>query len=442
MTSLRRTLLVSLLVGIFAVFSLGGLASYRAARLEIDALMDYELRQFALSLRNQQFGRPVGPPEESLDFVIQVWDEHGVQLYLSHPHTVLPALAKVGYNTIPTSEGEWRTFSVPLRDRVIQVAQPMKVRRQLAADAALRTLLPMLAMLPLLGALIWYLVGWGLKPLQQLARDVAKRRADALDPLPGERIPDEVRPIVRALNHLLGRLDQALKAQRAFVADAAHELRTPLTALQIQLQLTERAPDEATRQAALADLSKGLARANRLVEQLLTLARQEPGAEAAAEIQPVNLSDVVRSTLADHAALANSRQIDLGARRLDDSVRIDGDQAGLRTLIGNLVDNAIRYTPDGGRVDVSFEATGDTADGRCCLTVDDSGPGIPPADRERVFDRFFRRPGTEQQGSGLGLAIVKRIADRHGAQLQIAESPLGGARFCVIFPCKSAAPGA
>lgn len=457
MTSMRRTLLVSLLLGISAVIALAGLATYSAARVEVDALMDYQLRQLALSLRDQQFGhrdadRPLPPPDKALDFVIQIWDDEGVRLYLSHPHKTLPALAKLGYSSVHTSEGEWRAFSVPLLDHVIQVAQPMRVRRQFAADAALRTVLPMLATLPLLGALIWYLVGRGLRPLRRVAGEVVRRRPDALEPLTTERIPEEVKPLVGAINRLLGRLGQALNAQREFVADAAHELRTPLTALQIQLELCERAKDEASRQAALDELSRGLARAGHLVQQLLTLARLEPGVVAPDERRALSLADVARASLADSAAHARRRNIDLGASALDEAVVVHGNADALRTLVGNLVDNAIRYTPAGGRVDVHLESASD--DGResavtvgrdagraVRLIVDDSGPGIPPEERERVLGRFYRHAGNEVSGSGLGLAIVQRIAERHDATLELAESPLGGLRVSVLFPPSSPSAG-
>jgi len=150
-----------------------------------------------------------------------------VRLYLSHPHTALPARAQLGYTTVTTAEGDWRVYSIPLLDHVIQIAQPMAVRSRLAAHAALRTLIPLVALMPLLGALIWYLVGRGLRPLERLAQEVATRRADSLDALPLKGIPDEAQPLVRALNELLEQLQQALSVQRAFVADAAHELRTP-----------------------------------------------------------------------------------------------------------------------------------------------------------------------------------------------------------------------
>ncbi|NMG75226.1 ATP-binding protein [Aromatoleum diolicum] len=439
MRSLRRTLLLSLLGALVLVFAIGGLATYRTARSEIDALMDYQLRQFALSLRDQQFGQPstppLAPPEESLDFVIQIWDDSGVRLYLSHPHSALPSLAQFGYNTVRTTEGEWRVFSIPLLDHVIQIAQPMAVRSRMAANAALHTLMPLLVLVPLLGALVWYLVGRGLRPLERLAREVATRRADSLDALPTTDVPEEAQPLVRALNRLLERLDHALSAQRAFVADAAHELRTPLAALQIQLQLSERADDETARRAALAELRTGLQRATHLVQQLLTLARQEPGAATNAPRSRIALADVARQSLADHTPLADARHIDLGADTLDDTAVVSGDAAALRTLVGNLIDNAIRYTPEGGRVDVGVSVSdAGTAAATCWLRVSDSGPGIPPDERERVLDRFYRRAGQEQSGSGLGLAIVHSIADRHGARLVLDSSPHGGLRVAVGFP--------
>ncbi|PLX77631.1 MAG: two-component sensor histidine kinase [Azoarcus sp.] len=441
MNSLRRTLLVSLLSAIAVVFAIAGYATYRTARGEVDEVMDYHLRQFALSLRDQHFGQqpspptPMESPEESFDFVIQIWDAQGVRLYLSRPHSVLPALARFGYNTVDTTEGKWRVFSIPLQNQVIQIAQPMSVRSRMAADAALRTLIPLLILIPLLGALIWYLVGRGLRPLEQLAREVGTRRADALSALPAAEVPDEARPLVLALNDLLHRLDQAMSAQRAFVADAAHELRTPLAALQIQLQLTERASDDATRQVALGELSAGLQRATHLVQQLLTLARQEPGADASAKFVPVVLADIARQGLTDHASLADARQIDLGADTLDEAAVVQADPAALRTLLGNLIDNAIRYTPAGGRVDVTvFTDTASPASHWLC--VSDSGPGIPPDERHRVLDRFYRRANAEQSGSGLGLAIVRSIAERHGASLVLDTAPHGGLRVGLSFPAE------
>jgi two-component system OmpR family sensor kinase len=288
---------------------------------------------------------------------------------------------------------------------------------------------------PLLGVLIWYLVGRGLQPLDRLAREVGRRRPDSLDTLAVDSVPDEARPLVAALNRLLARLEQALAVQRAFVADAAHELRTPLAALQVQLQLAERAGDDEGRRTALAALRRGLERASRLVAQLLTLARQEPGAAPAAPASRVALAEVARQSLADHAPLADERSIDLGAGRLDDTAVVDGDPAALRTLAGNLIDNALRYTPAGGRVDLEVHTEiQQEGPATAWLSVSDSGPGIPPEERERVLDRFYRRPGLDEPGSGLGLAIVHNIAGRHGARLVLDTAAQGGLRVAVGFP--------
>ena len=230
-----------------------------------------------------------------------------------------------------------------------------------------------------------------------------------------------------ALNALLQRLGQSLETQRAFVADAAHELRSPLTALKLQLQLLKRAGSEAERSAAADALAAGIERAARLVEQLLALARSEPGAAAAA--QRLDLSELVREAVADTVPLALSRgtQFELSAGQ---PVWVDGDAAALRVLARNLADNAVRYAPRGARVEVQVSQP----DGVPMLQVDDSGPGIPPAERERVFDRFYRRGLAEESGSGLGLAIVRSVAQRHGATVALDDSPLGGLRVTLRFP--------
>jgi signal transduction histidine kinase len=261
-----------------------------------------------------------------------------------------------------------------------------------------------------------------------VADEVRRRDEKSLAPLPSAGLPDEVAPLVNALNTLLARLQQALGTQRAFVADAAHELRSPLTALRLQLQLQARARDESTRAEATQGLAASIDRASRLVEQLLALARNEPGA-AASVFEPLDLEALVRESLADVQVLAAQRGSTLellpGA-----PVTVQGDRAALTLLVRNLADNALRYSPPGARVElrVLHEA------GRALVQVDDSGRGIPAEDRERVFDRFYRRASGDEAGSGLGLAIVRSIAERHGADVALADSPLGGLRVTVRFP--------
>ena len=449
MTSIRRQLLFSLIGAMSLVMLLGAWATYRAAREEINALFDYQLEQIAFALRNQTFqgSTEALAGDLDLDFVIRVWDRDGLSVYYSRPHRALPEIARLGYATEKTSEGDWRTYALQYRGETIAVAQPMSVRARLATAAAVRTLTPFIALLPLLALLVWLVVGRALRPLTELARSVGARTAEALTPFGEQNVPEEAQPLVRSLNALLARLRTAIETQRHFIADAAHELRTPLTALLLQTQLVERATGEAERSAALRDLKGGLERAIHAVQQLLALARQEPGA-AERPFAVVSLAELIAQSVADHAALAAARRIDLGVAASAPQARVIGDADALRTLLDNLIDNAVRYTPEGGRVDVGCGAAddateaeaGDQADGgttgRAWLEVSDSGPGIPPAEREQVFARFYRRGGEEASGSGLGLAIVRSIAQRHRAAVRLDDAPGGGLRVRIDFPAQ------
>jgi two-component system OmpR family sensor kinase len=415
-----------------AIVALGAFVTYRIARDEVDAIFDYHLRQVALSLASElaDGGHPFGlsAPDPQLDFVIQIWSSEGITLYFSHPHRALPNRARIGYADVATSDETWRVFALQMPGRVIQVAQPMRIRRQRALAAAGRILLPSLLLLPALAVGIWFAVGRGLRPLERLATAVASRKPDQLGQLELPAPPSEIAPVLVALNDLLARLGKALAAQRDFVADAAHELRTPLAAVRLQAQLVERAPDDAARDKALEELKRGLDRMTRVVEQLLTLMRQEPGA-APAELQPLDLAALTREAISRHVDIAAAKPVDLGATALDEAARTLAEPGALAVLLDNLLENAIRYTPAGGRVDV---AVGTTAE-RPFLDVSDSGPGIAAEDRPQVFERFYRGRDAREPGSGLGLAIVKAIADRHRAEIVLGDSALGGLSARVVF---------
>jgi two-component system OmpR family sensor kinase len=434
MRSIRRTLLATLLAAVTAVTLAAALLVYGLTRQQMDAIFDYNLRQIALSLRGAPTGVERTP--EDLDFVVQIWDLSGLRLYASRRDAGLPASVQMGFATVPSPTGEWRVYSTELAGLIVEVAQPMRVRERLAVAASLRTLLPVLAILPLLAFLVWSAVGRALAPLDRLAEAVGSRTAAALEPLPESDAPEEALPLLRSLNDLLRRLGSALDAQRAFVADAAHGLRTPLAALSLQLQLVERAGTAGERAAALADLRAGLERATRLVQQLLTLAREEPGAAPALAGEPVALAELVAEAVADHALVAETKGVDLGATEVAVEAVVNGDRAALRTLLANLVENAIRYTPAGGRVDVKAGV----AEGRPYLEVVDDGPGIPAADRARVFDRFHRGASGSEPGSGLGLSIVKAIAGRHSATVSLRDTPGGGLTVRVELPPASGRP--
>lgn len=435
MSSIRARLLLSLLAALVLAAAVVGGVTYRNVLHEAETLFDYQLRQMALSLRDQ--GEIAGDEaaalrDEDLDFVVQIWRIDGRSVYASRAHKSLPSRAVLGFADIEADGRRWRSFGIAARDRVIQVAQPIAIREGLAANAALRSVLPLAAVAPLLAAALWWLIERSLRPLSRMARQLREADVETLRPLPDSGLPDEVAPLVKSLNAMLERLGQAFDSQRGFVADAAHELRSPLTALKLQAQLLRRAPDEDSRNAALETLVAGVDRATRLVEQLLTLARQEPGAASSAN-EPVALAPLLRQVLADCAALAQSKgsTLSLKVEPQDETVTVRGDAGALAVLARNLVDNALRYTPAGGQVQAGLALQ----QGKVLLKVDDSGPGIPSAERERVFERFVRgSTGAQDSGSGLGLAIVQSIAQRHGASVALQESPLGGLRVELRFP--------
>jgi two-component system OmpR family sensor kinase len=435
MNSLRNKLLAWLLGAVAVVGTAGAWVSYRNALAEANAFFDEHLRQTALLLRDQAYGFSGTPglPQEipDYDFVVQVWTLDGVRVYLSRPHTVLPGLTTLGLSTAATPKGRWRVFGVEANRRVIQVAQPMNVREQRAAQLAVRTIAPFAFLLPALALLVVWIVGRAVRPVREFASVLRSRKRGELDPLDGAGLPDEVQPVATALNDLLARLKESVERERSFIADAAHELRTPLTALDLQVQSLRAEIGVQGHDDAVQRLEAGVARAGRLVEQLLALAREEH--DGRREHEPVVLAEVVQAVLEELLPLADQRGIDLGMERAD-AVRVNGDREALGVLVRNLLDNAIRYSPAGGQVDVSVERQGGT-EPRAVLVVADGGPGIPLPERERVFDRFHRVPGTNSPGSGIGLALVRSIAAHHHAHIRLDDGPGGrGLKVSVEFP--------
>jgi signal transduction histidine kinase len=431
MRSIRARLLVALMILVAIISLLAAGVTYRRVLNETSTLFDYQLRQMALSLRSQISLAPrieVPPDQGDADFVVQIWDVFGARTYLSRPGLPLINQTILGYADLSLRGEAWRAYGLQTADGVIQIAQPARVREGLARAAAARVVVPLILLLPIMiGAVAW-IVNRGLLPLRFVTTEVQRRDMSSLTPLGTDNLPREIKPLVGELNRLLERLQRAFSAQRAFISDAAHELRSPLTALRLQLQLLDRAPDEAARVEARGRLGAAIERAIHLVEQLLALARSEPQ-EAALGSEPVDLSAAAADGVRDTHDLALARNIDLGLEAAA-QVEILGDREALRTLVRNLVDNAVRYTPPEGSVQVRTRADRNEA----LLEIVDTGPGIPPEDRERVFDRFYRRATAQESGTGLGLAIVKAIADRHGAKVVLGEAPGGGLRVAVSFP--------
>ncbi len=437
--SLRGRLLWFLLAAITIAAVAQATIAYRTALHDADQIFDYHMQQMALSLRSstplsndearaRQEAESAGGND---DMVVQMWSPDGAQMFHSVSRARLPQRAVLGFSNVRANSTTYRVFSIQTSNQTVQVAQDLAVRRNMAGNLALRTLGPIAVMMPILMLVVWWVVSGSLQPVARVRSQVASRQADDLSPVSDTGLPDEVRPLVQELNLLFGRVRTAFEAQQHFVADAAHELRTPLAALRLQAQSLDRADTPEARQVAVSRLTAGIDRATRLVEQLLILARQEATAAegAATKTRPVDLADLARRTAADLAGVAAAKGVDLGLQQADPA-SVDGQPDALQILLRNLVDNAVKYTPGGGTVDISVLSGAGTV----AVQVEDSGPGIPPDERERVFDRFYRVAGSEAAGSGLGLAIIKAIAERHGAVLTLGSSErLGGLMATVTF---------
>ena len=434
--SLRARLLWYLSIAVLITAAAQCIVAYRTALAETDEIFDYQMQQMAMSLRP---GLPVGPElndsfaaghEENFDFVVQVWTADGLRVFQSTAHAQLPQRAVLGFTTVPARGTSYRLFSVAAGSQVIQVAQDLAARREMARNLALRTVSPIALMMPLLLLVVWWVISASLAPVSRVRTQVAARQADELSELSEDDLPDEIRPLVHELNLLFHRVGEAFEAQKNFVADAAHELRSPLAALKLQVQGLRRASDDATRELAVNRLGSGIDRAARLVEQLLILARQQASSAAGTQSAPIALASLVRMAVADMAPEAMARQIDLALARADECTVV-GQEEALRIMLRNLIDNALKYTPGGGAVSLAVCSSGQAT----TLTIDDSGPGIAEEDRQRVLDRFYRVVGTHGSGSGLGLAIVKTIAQLHHASLLLKRSAsLGGLQVSVVFP--------
>ena len=434
--SLRARLTGALLLAVLAFAALQAAVTYRTARAETEALFDAQMQRIALSLSGSlgagalSDDAPAADTPAAREMIIQIWRADGVMLYRSPQGRLLPPQTVIGFSDTVAGGEPYRIYALRTATQVVQVAQQTEARGRMAGQLALRAVLPVALLAPVLMLIVWWVVGRAIGPIERVRRQVAARRPDDLAPLPTAGLPAEVRPLVGEMNGLLTRLSAAWDALTHFTADAAHELRSPLAALRLQAQSLQRAPDDATRAIATERLLAGIDRATRLVEQLLALARQE-GAGEGAERVSLDLTALARNALADAEPEAARHAIALTLDAPTAHVVLRADEAALAVLLRNLLGNALRHTPPGGQVRVGVREEASVID----LTVEDSGPGIAPDERARVQDRFYRVPGTPGHGSGLGLAIVRAIAERHGAALTLDASPtLGGLRVMLRWP--------
>jgi two-component system sensor histidine kinase QseC len=453
-TSLRRRLLITLL-SVTALIWLATLyTSYRDTRHEVAELFDAQMAQTArtllsvaghelMELNNSQLGSAhihfsgetrytVDGREYEHKLAYQLWKQpEGTLLLRSFSAPDAPLTNnKDGYSDEQVDGQPWRVFS--LHDKAsgfeVQVGEALEIRNEITDTVTQRIGLPLLIALPILAILIMLGTNRGLRPLKLLAETVSRRDLSNLDPINESQVPAEITPLVTALNRLFTRLSHAFESERRFTADAAHELRTPLASLKVQAQVAQRSHNPEEQQQALKMALKSADRASRLVEQLLTLARIDPESVQTLR-EEIRLDRLCEDAMAELEGEASNKAIELELNAAA-APRIMGMQASLAIMLRNLLDNAIRYTPHGGKVRLSINAPSNEG---IELAIEDSGPGIPEQERQRIFDRFYRLAGQGTEGSGLGLSIVQRIAKLNQAQLELGESSLGGLAIMILF---------
>lgn len=313
----------------------------------------------------------------------------------------------------------------------LHVSETTQQRQALIRGILANIVIPQLLLTLIALAVVWYGLKQGLRPLERLRNEVLGRKRDDLSQLDGSQAPTEVGPLIDAVNDLLARLKQVMAAQQRFVADAAHQLRTPFAGLKMQAELAMRENDPERIHGTMRNILISTRHGTRLVNQLLVLARNEPGVQNAERYARVELNRLAQECTAELVPMALEKNIDMGYEGPTAVLEIQGDESGLTEMLVNLIDNAVRYTPEGGHITVGVSDTGQGAE----LYVEDNGSGIPPEHRERVFERFYRVLGSGQSGSGLGLAIVAEVAKRHGAEIRLGEGTGGlGTRIGVRFP--------
>ena len=435
--SLRFRLSLWLTVVIVIIAAAAGVVSFVSATDEAHDMQDHQLRQtgYLISRLDAVPSSPlarerVGDVDFDERVVVRfLRTEHGRPADIAPRPPVFSSLLKDGLQTVLVGKEQWRVF-VRTNAKGVRVAvgQQTTVRDAAAQASALRTLMPILLLVPALIALVAVLLRQMFKPFKLLADELGSRTDADLGPLNHAALPSEVWPFVVAINALLVRIERSMALQRRFIADAAHELRSPLTAMSLQAERLSAANMPGEARIRLNALSAGLQRTLTLLDQLLTLARTQEGHSNS--VSMISLQHVIRDVLEDLVPLAEAKAIDLGMTS-DADGQVQARLVDLKVLVKNLLDNAVRYTPDGGRVDITVQRE----HGLLMLQVDDTGPGIAPAHRERVFDSFYRVLGNGETGSGLGLAITRTVAENIGAVIELsdARAPQSGLRVRVTF---------
>ena len=443
--SLRGRLLALLAVLVAALMAAGTGIMYLQAKQASQRLYDDSLRQSGELLLQlaahevEEHGPKLGETLFRLEtqpgpfhMHYQIWtDDRRAYRTAEAPEKPWLPLGQTGFGWAEVNDETWRAYALETAGGHVQmqIAESQQYRQSLPNAILGRMAAAVLLLLALGIPLIAWILGKSFAGIQRVARSVSARSASDLQPVDAAPLPHEVAPLIGGLNRMLGQVRALVENERRFTADAAHELRTPLASIRLNAQLMQGAPSpEAFREAA-CDLLAGVDRSSRLIEQLLALARLDGGHERLQRFEHIDLAHMLSAQLPEQERLAGRLDVQVEVQATE--AHVLGDRELLAVLLRNLVDNAIRYGGAGGRVTI----TSRMHDGQAELSVSDTGPGIAPPERARIFERFYRIEGTAEYGSGLGLSIVRRIADMHGAQVELRDGPgRRGAEFVVRFP--------
>lgn len=422
------TSVFSLLLGCLLIFT-----AYKIALHEVDEILDTQMQYMAERSTTQPLTTITSKIElhrtyHEEDLLVDIW-AYKDQSHLWHQtHLLIPPVKQAGFYTQETPQGKWRVYVIPLKDYQIQVSQQEQVRKNFAWELAGSMFVPYVLLLPFAIIILAFIISLSLKPLEDFKAELRSRDSDGLAPIDSQDYPQELIPTIEEMNHLFGRIQQAQAEQKQFIADAAHELRTPVTALNLQTKiLMSQFPEH----EALINLSKGLARIQHLVTQLLALAKQDVGLNLIEPNTEFRLNDVALNCVEQLVNLAMQKEIDLGFER-NDVIEMNSLESTIHSIIFNLIDNAIKYTPNQGIINISVYSDQDNF---ACVQIEDSGVGIDPENYDKVLKRFYRVHHHLEVGSGLGLSIVDKAIQRLGGTLQLSRSiDLGGLSVLVRLP--------
>lgn len=424
------TSIFSLLLGCLLIFT-----AYKIALHEVDEILDTQMQYMA----ERSTSQPLSPLASRVelhrtyheeDLLVDIW-AYKDQSHLWHQtHLLIPPVKKAGFYSQETAQGKWRLYVIPLKDYQIQVSQQEKVRQAFAWELAGSMFIPYILLLPFAILILAFIINLSLKPLDDFKTELTQRDSDGLSPIDSQEYPLELIPTIEEMNRLFERIQHAQTEQKQFIADAAHELRTPVTALNLQTKiLISQLPEH----ESLQNLSKGLARIQHLVTQLLALAKQDVGLSLVEPHMIFVLNDVVLNCVEQLVNLAMQKEIDLGFER-NDAIEMQSLESTVHSIIFNLIDNAIKYTPPQGVINIAVYSD---SDNYACVQIEDSGTGIDPENYDKVLKRFYRVHHHLEVGSGLGLSIVDKATQRLGGTLNLSRSiELGGLSILVRLPKK------